>query len=261
VPVEGDRTRLIQVLVNLLNNSAKYTPAGGRIALSVSVSGTEPGATATVSVRDNGSGIDPQLLPHIFDLFTQADRAPDRSQGGLGIGLALVKSIVGMHDGSVSAHSDGAHQGTTMTVTLPRAQEEAGQTPRAGGIAGETRPLAVTIVDDNADAGHSLAVLLRAHGHTVRVFEDASTTLRAPEVEGTEVFILDIGLPDMTGYELARRLRRQPLHAGAVFVALTGYGQERDRELSRQAGFDHHLVKPVDIARLAEILARAAAPA
>jgi signal transduction histidine kinase len=206
VPVGGDRTRLIQVLVNLLNNSAKYTPPGGRIALSV----TSDGAFSAVSVRDNGSGIDAQLLPHIFDLFTQADRAPDRSQGGLGIGLALVKSIVRMHEGSVSAHSDGARQGTTMTVTLPLAQARAGETPRAAGIA-----------------------------------------------EGTEVFILDIGLPDMTGYELARRLRRMPGHAGAVFVALTGYGQERDRELSRQAGFDHHLVKPVDIAKLAQILAKA----
>jgi signal transduction histidine kinase/CheY-like chemotaxis protein len=256
VPVEGDRTRLIQVLVNLLNNAAKYTPAGGSITLTV----LGDGASARVSVRDNGSGIDAQLLPHVFDLFTQADRAPDRSQGGLGIGLALVKSIVRMHEGSVAAHSAGLQQGTTMTVTLPRAHAQAGETPRAGGIASETRPLLVTIVDDNLDAGQSLAVLLRAHGHTVQVYEDASTTLRAPEVEGTEVFILDIGLPDMTGYELARRLRRLPVHAGAIFVALTGYGQERDRELSRQAGFDHHLVKPVDIAKLAEILARAALP-
>jgi CheY-like chemotaxis protein len=196
----------------------------------------------------------------VFDLFTQADRAPDRAQGGLGIGLALVKSIVRMHDGRVSAHSDGLHQGTRMTVTLPLAQALEGVAPRVAGIAGETRPLLVTIVDDNLDAGQSLAVLLRAHGHTVQVFEDASTTLRVPEVEGTEVFILDIGLPDMTGYELARRLRRHPGHAGAVFLALTGYGQERDRELSRQAGFDHHLVKPVDIAKLAQILARASSP-
>jgi CheY-like chemotaxis protein/two-component sensor histidine kinase len=258
VQVEGDRTRLIQVLVNLLNNSAKYTPAGGRITLSVACNG----ASSQVRVCDNGSGIDAQLLPHVFDLFTQADRAPDRSQGGLGIGLALVKSIVRMHDGSVSAHSGGAQQGTTMTVTLPLALAPAqmGAAPRPAGIAGETRPLSITIVDDNLDAGQSLAVLLRAHGHVVQVYEDASTTLRAPEVEGTEVFILDIGLPDMTGYELARRLRRQPGHAGAMFVALTGYGQERDRELSRQAGFDHHLVKPVDIAKLTQILAKVSAP-
>jgi CheY-like chemotaxis protein len=259
VQVEGDRTRLIQVLVNLLNNSAKYTPAGGRITLSV----TSNGLSSEVRVCDNGSGIDAQLLPHVFDLFTQADRAPDRSQGGLGIGLALVKSIVRMHDGSVSAHSGGAQQGTTMTVTLPLAQAQArarardGEAPRPAGIAGETRPLLITIVDDNLDAGQSLAVLLRAHGHEVQVYEDAAATLRAAGIGGTEVFILDIGLPDMTGYELARRLRRQPGHAGAMFVALTGYGQERDRELSRQAGFDHHLVKPVDIAKLTQILGTA----
>jgi signal transduction histidine kinase/ActR/RegA family two-component response regulator len=256
VLVEGDRTRLVQVLVNLLNNSAKYTPPGGRITLAVS----SGGVSAEVSVRDNGSGIDAQLLPHVFDLFTQADRAPDRAQGGLGIGLALVKSIVRMHDGTVAAHSDGSHRGTSMTVTLGLVQTlpVEGRTRASTGIAGDTRPLLVTIVDDNADAGQSLAVLLRAHGHTVQVYEDASTTLRAPEVEGTEVFILDIGLPDMTGHELARRLRRHPGHASAVFLALTGYGQERDRELSRQAGFDHHLVKPVDIAKLAQILAQAA---
>ncbi|WP_296942844.1 ATP-binding protein [uncultured Massilia sp.] len=253
VPVEGDRTRLIQVLVNLLNNSAKYTPQGGRITIAV----VDDGSAAEVCVRDNGSGIDAQLLPHVFDLFTQADRAPDRSQGGLGIGLALVKSIVRMHNGRVAAHSAGAQQGTTMTVTLPLADAEVGQAVRTGEGAGEARPLAVTIVDDNGDAGHSLAVLLRAHGHAVHVYEDASSTLKAAQGADADVFILDIGLPDMTGYELVRRLRRDPRHAGAVYVALTGYGQQRDRELSRQAGFDHHLVKPVEIGKLAQILAAA----
>jgi CheY-like chemotaxis protein len=141
-------------------------------------------------------------------------------------------------------------------VTLPLAQAEVGQVLRSGEGSGDARPLAVTIVDDNADAGHSLAVLLRAHGHAVRVHEDAAATLQANDA-GTQVFILDIGLPDMTGYELARRLRRKPAHAHAVFVALTGYGQERDRELSRQAGFDYHLVKPVEIGKLTQILARA----
>ena len=253
VPVEGDRTRLIQVLVNLLNNSAKYTPQGGKIALAV----VNDGASAEVVVRDNGSGIDAQLLPHVFDLFTQADRAPDRSQGGLGIGLALVKSIVRMHNGNVAAHSDGPQRGTTMTVTLPVAQAEVGQVVRTGEGGDEAHPLSVTIVDDNGDAAHSLAVLLRAHGHTVHVYEDASSTLKAAGGTDTEVFILDIGLPDMTGYELVRRLRRDPRHAHAVYVALTGYGQQRDRELSRQAGFDHHLVKPVEIGKLAQILAAA----
>ncbi|WP_169926836.1 ATP-binding protein [Massilia putida] len=254
VPVEGDRTRLIQVLVNLLNNSAKYTPPGGRIVLAVTAGDT----TAEVSVRDNGTGIDAQLLPHVFDLFTQADRAPDRSQGGLGIGLALVKSIVRMHNGQVAAHSDGPQQGTSMTVALPLAHAEVGQVVRSGEGNGEARPLTVTIVDDNGDAGHSLAVLLRAHGHAVHVHEDAADTLDRAD-PATEVFILDIGLPDMTGYELARRLRRDARHAHAVYVALTGYGQQRDRELSKQAGFDHHLVKPVEIGKLAQILAGAAA--
>jgi signal transduction histidine kinase/ActR/RegA family two-component response regulator len=253
VPVEGDRTRLIQVLVNLLNNSAKYTPPGGRIVLTVAVND----GAAEVAVRDNGSGIDAQLLPHIFDLFTQADRAPDRSQGGLGIGLALVKSIVRMHNGQVAACSGGPQQGTTMTVTLPQTDAEVGQVVRSGEGSVEARPLTVTVVDDNADAGQSLAVLLRAHGHTVHVHEDAAGTLQSAD-EATQVFILDIGLPDMTGYELARRLRRKPEHARAVFVALTGYGQQRDRELSKQAGFDYHLVKPVEIGKLTQILGRAA---
>jgi signal transduction histidine kinase/CheY-like chemotaxis protein/PAS domain-containing protein len=254
VPVEGDRTRLIQVLVNLLNNSAKYTPPGGRIALVVK----QDGAGASAAVTDNGTGIDAGLLPHVFDLFTQADRAPDRSQGGLGIGLALVKSIVRMHHGTVAAYSEGLQRGTTMTVTLPLARAEVGQVARTADDSGRAHPLTVTIVDDNGDAGQSLAVLLRAHGHTVHVHEDAAGTLAGADA-GTQVFILDIGLPDMTGYELARRLRRDPQHGGAVFVALTGYGQQRDRDLSRQAGFDHHLVKPVEIGKLAQILSEAAA--
>jgi signal transduction histidine kinase len=256
VPVEGDRTRLIQVLVNLLNNSAKYTPPGGRIGLTVTVAQDAGGGAAAAAVRDNGSGIDAALLPHVFDLFTQADRTPDRSQGGLGIGLALVKSIVRMHNGQVAAYSDGPQQGTTMTVTLPLADAEVGQVIRSGEGSAETRPLTVTIVDDNADAGQSLAVLLRAHGHTVHVHEDAVSTLAAAD-GATQVFILDIGLPDMTGYELARRLRAKSPHANAVFVALTGYGQQRDRELSQQAGFDYHLVKPVEIGKLTQILAGA----
>jgi signal transduction histidine kinase/CheY-like chemotaxis protein len=251
--VEGDRTRLIQVLVNLLNNSAKYTPHGGRVVLSV----RRIEGFVEASVSDNGVGIDAGLLPHVFDLFTQADRAPDRSQGGLGIGLALVKSIVRMHDGAVRAASEGLGRGTTMTVTLPLARAEVGQVTRTGEGDGEMHPLEVTVVDDNSDAGHSLAVLLRAHGHTVQVHEDAAGTLAGADA-ATDVFILDIGLPDMTGYELVRRLRRDPRHAQAVFIALTGYGQERDRALSREAGFDHHLVKPVEIGKLSQILAQAA---
>jgi signal transduction histidine kinase/ActR/RegA family two-component response regulator/PAS domain-containing protein len=252
VVVAGDRTRLVQVLVNLLNNAAKYTPAGGRILLRLEA-GLEQ---ARLSVIDNGTGIDARLLPHVFDLFTQAERTPDRSQGGLGIGLALVKTIVQMHGGQVEAHSDGPNLGASVSVLLPLADAAAAaQAPRR--LNSTTRavsPCAITIVDDNADAAQSLAVLLRAQGHTVNVFEDGVRTLASSEIAGTQAFILDIGLPDMTGYELARRLRRE--HPGATFIALTGYGQERDRDLSKQAGFDHHLVKPVEFRALADILAQ-----
>ncbi|WP_169444474.1 hybrid sensor histidine kinase/response regulator [Massilia niastensis] len=250
VVVAGDRTRLVQVLANLLNNAAKYTPAGGDIALCLET-GPEQ---ARMTVIDNGSGIDLQLLPHVFDLFTQGERAPDRSQGGLGIGLALVKSIVQMHAGQVEAHSDGPNSGAAVSVLLPLADAAQlhGPGPRRH-ASGAAAPRTLVLVDDNVDAAQSLAVLLRAQGHHVKVFEDGVRTLASAELGATEAFILDIGLPDMTGYELARRLRRE--HPHATFIALTGYGQERDRDLSKQAGFSHHLVKPVEIRALSDILA------
>ena len=252
VLVVGDRTRLVQVLVNLLNNAAKYTPPKGRITLRLEA-GLE---SARLTVIDNGAGMDAKLLPHVFDLFTQAERTPDRSQGGLGIGLALVKTIVQMHGGQVEAHSDGPNLGASVSVLLPLAGSDAASPhaparQRAG--ARNVNPCVLTIVDDNADAAQSLAVLLRAQGHTVNVFEDGVRTLASSDIAHTQAFILDIGLPDMTGYELARRLRRE--HPKATFIALTGYGQARDRDLSKQAGFDHHLVKPVEFRALADILA------
>ncbi len=254
VVVAGDRTRLVQVLVNLLNNAAKYTPAGGRITLRLEA-GPEQ---ARMTVVDNGSGIDVKLLPHVFDLFTQAERTPDRSQGGLGIGLALVKTIVQMHGGQVEAHSDGPNLGASVSVLLSLVSElDAAMAPapqRRDMRARQVAPCTLTIVDDNADAAQSLAVLLREQGHTVHVFDGAMRTLASGEIGDTHAFILDIGLPDMTGYELARRLRRE--HPTAAFIALTGYGQARDRDLSKQAGFDHHLVKPVEFRALADILAQ-----
>jgi len=261
VAVAGDRTRLVQVLVNLLNNAAKYTPPGGRITLRLEA-GPEQ---ARLTVIDNGAGMDAKLLPHVFDLFTQAERTPDRSQGGLGIGLALVKTIVQMHGGQVEAHSDGLNLGSSVSVLLPLALEgavPAGEAPapaqrRRGAPSARAiavAPCTLTIVDDNVDAAQSLAVLLREQGHTVHVFDGAMRTLASTEIAQTHAFILDIGLPDMTGYELARRLRRE--HPTATFIALTGYGQARDRDLSKQAGFDHHLVKPVEFRALADILAQ-----
>ena len=254
VVVAGDRTRLVQVLVNLLNNAAKYTPQGGRITLRLEA-GPEQ---ARMTVIDNGAGMDAKLLPHVFDLFTQAERTPDRSQGGLGIGLALVKTIVQMHGGQVEAHSDGPNLGSAVSVLLPLTREiESTLAPAPLRLTPASQPVApctLTIVDDNVDAAQSLAELLREQGHTVHVFDGAMRTLASTDIRDTQAFILDIGLPDMTGYELARRLRRD--HPTASFIALTGYGQARDRDLSKQAGFEHHLVKPVEFRALSDILAR-----
>jgi CheY-like chemotaxis protein len=192
----------------------------------------------------------------VFDLFTQGERTPDRSQGGLGIGLALVKSMVGLHHGRVEADSTGAGQGATFRVKLPLARPEPGIQPTAAGAAGRrSRPLRIMVVDDNVDAAESLAALMEAEGHEVRVLADATSALAVADDDRPEVFILDIGLPDMSGLDLARALRLRPIHRSACMLALTGYGQPHDKVLSRAAGFDHHLVKPADIERLNAILA------
>jgi signal transduction histidine kinase/ActR/RegA family two-component response regulator len=258
--VTGDRTRLVQVISNILNNAAKYTAPGGRIVLAVTVEADR----ATVAVRDNGVGIAPEVLPYIFDLFTQAERTPDRSQGGLGIGLALVKSLVALHGGSVHAHSDGLGQGSEFSISLPVVARAPAAAPDAGAAgAGDAMQdsgnLRVLVVDDNADAAQMLAALLEVQGHAVSVEYDARGALARAHDEHPDVLLLDIGLPDMDGYELARRLRARPEHAGATLVALTGYGQHQDREDAQQAGFDHYLVKPADLNEVNEVLAQAEA--
>jgi PAS domain S-box-containing protein len=251
--VRGDRTRLIQVIVNVLNNAAKYTPQGGEIALSVGVHD----GWVNISVVDNGIGIDEKLLPHVFDLFTQAERTPDRAQGGLGIGLALVKTMVALHGGTLKAHSEGPGMGSTFTISLPAvtAQDHGGLHAGADGHDGQATPLDVMIVDDNVDAAESLAALLEAQGHKVDVQAHPLEAIAAATQVRPQLFILDIGLPEIDGYELARRLRSDPAHRDALFVALTGYGQAHDRILSRSAGFDHHFVKPMDTEKLGDILA------
>ncbi|MFS2022813.1 ATP-binding protein [Massilia sp. CT11-137] len=258
--VTGDRTRLVQVISNILNNAAKYTAPGGRIVLAVTVDDEQ----VTVAVRDNGVGIAPEVLPYIFDLFTQAERTPDRSQGGLGIGLALVKSLVALHGGTVHARSDGLGQGSEFSICLPcAARAPAAAANDGGGAAAGAAPdngnLRVLVVDDNADAAQMLAALLEVQGHAVSVEYDARGALARARSEHPDVLLLDIGLPDMDGYELARRLRAQPESAGATLVALTGYGQNQDREEAQQAGFDHYLVKPADLNEVNEVLARAEA--
>ncbi|MDK6079600.1 ATP-binding protein [Massilia varians] len=249
--VSGDRTRLVQVVSNILNNAAKYTPSGGRIALRV----TSEGGEAVIAVSDNGQGIEPQVLPYIFDLFTQAERTPDRSQGGLGIGLALVKSLVALHGGRVAAFSDGPNKGSEFVIRLPLLSGAEAQEPQQPPDQANEGAVRVLVVDDNADAAQMLATLLEAHGHVVGVEYDGTGGLARALRERPEVMLLDIGLPDMDGHELARRLRSSPDTANAMLIALTGYGQSEDRERARQAGFDRHLVKPADLSELLRILA------
>jgi signal transduction histidine kinase/ActR/RegA family two-component response regulator len=251
--VHADQTRLVQVIVNLLTNAAKYTPQGGEIVLAVDVSGAE----VRLTVSDNGSGIEAALLPHIFDLFTQGERTPDRAQGGLGLGLALVKSMVGLHGGRVDAASAGPGQGSAFSIYLPLLAGGA-PTSMADGSVAQTAlpaPMRLMIVDDNVDAADSLAALLSIDGHQVTVLEDAASTLSAAAAHAPQAFILDIGLPDMDGYQLARTLRARPETRDAVLIALTGYGQAHDKVLAKAAGFDHHFVKPVEWQELAKALA------
>ncbi|QOL48447.1 hybrid sensor histidine kinase/response regulator [Massilia litorea] len=262
--VLGDRTRLVQVIANLLNNAAKYTPQGGEITLAVHAQADQ--GWVDIGVIDNGIGIDARLLPHIFDLFTQAERTPDRAQGGLGIGLALVRTMVALHGGVVTAASDGPGAGSTFTIRLPAVtqgvKDQLEGAAREGALAGPA-PLQIMIVDDNVDAAESLAVLLEAQGHRVQVEAHPVQALAAARQDPPEVFILDIGLPEMDGYELARRLRADPATGSALFIALTGYGQAHDRILSKSSGFEHHFVKPMDTDRLGQVLStvRGARPA
>jgi PAS domain S-box-containing protein len=250
--VLGDRTRLIQAVSNVLNNAAKYTPPHGHITLELDVLDRY----TRISVADDGIGIEAELLPLVFDLFTQAERTPDRAQGGLGLGLALVKSIVELHGGFVQVASEGAGKGSKFAITLPllATEDETTDQPPPLELVREGASLRVLIVDDNQDAGTMLGYMLEAAGYSVRVEKDAASALRATQEFGVEAFILDIGLPDMDGYELARRLRADARTASTTIIALTGYGQSHDRASSIAAGFDYHFVKPADHQELLKIL-------
>ncbi|MGV3592233.1 MAG: PAS domain-containing protein [Gammaproteobacteria bacterium] len=253
VYVFGDKKRLVQVLANILHNAAKYTPAGGSIELRMDV---RPDQVA-ITVSDDGIGISADLLPRVFELFTQGERTSDRAQGGLGLGLALVKSLVELHGGKVEAASRGANKGSRFSITLPRLAS-AGEFTDGQGMSVPSPPkhsLRVMIVDDNADAANMLAMFLETSGHEVTIAHSAHDALARLGAATPDVFLLDIGLPEMDGNELARRLRAMPQTARAVLVAVTGYGQEPDREKARAAGFDHHFVKPADGAKLAALLA------
>lgn len=250
--VAGDRTRLVQVIANLLNNAAKYTPESGEIALSVEVVEKH----VRIVVRDNGVGIDAALLPHVFELFTQAERTSDRSQGGLGLGLALVKSIMSLHGGHVEAHSTGLGHGSTFCILLPLTEKQDGNQEGVQHGPGRVSPasaLRVMIVDDNVDAAEMLAAVFEYQGHEVSVRHAAQDALAEALGNPPQLFILDIGLPGMNGNDLARRLRSHAQTAQATLIALTGYGQAHDRDATQAAGFDHHFVKPVDVGQLLDI--------
>jgi len=259
----ADPARLAQVLGNLLNNAIKYSPRGSHITLSTACEDGE----AAIHVRDTGTGIAAELLPTIFDMFVQADRSLDRSQGGLGIGLALVRRLVALHGGRVEAFSKGLGQGSEFIVWLPLAEAPPTDVaPLPAGGASTVMPGAdlpapslphrrILVVDDNQDSADSLALLLTFQGHQVHTAYDGSQALAAIDAFHPEVVLLDIGLPDgISGYDLARHLRRQPATSALRLIAMTGYGQEEDRRRSRGAGFDAHLVKPADFAALAALL-------
>jgi signal transduction histidine kinase/DNA-binding response OmpR family regulator len=261
VHVLADPVRLAQVLANLLNNAAKYTEEGGRIWLI----GEREGNEVVLRVRDTGVGIPAEMLSSVFDLFTQVDRSLDRSQGGLGIGLTLVHRLVEMHGGRVEAFSAGTNQGSEFVVRLP-VLTGITPVPTTNGApkpVTKTRCCRVLIVDDNTDGAESLAMVLRLAGHDVRISGDGPAGLEMARIFHPEVVLLDIGLPGMDGYEVARRLQDEGISPRPLLVALTGYGQEDDLRRSRDAGFDHHLVKPADPAVLVSLFAAVpeAAPA
>jgi PAS domain S-box-containing protein len=260
--VLGDKARLVQVLANLLGNAAKYTPEGRRIEVSAGAARGQ----LLLTVRDEGIGMERALTAQVFDLFTQAERSSDRSQGGLGLGLALVKNLVELHGGTVACSSPGPGLGSTFEVALPLMEIEntpagASTAPRACEAPAATGKLRLLVVDDNVDAAATLGMLLATCGYEVAVENDSRAALARARSQAPHAALIDIGLPEMDGNELARRLRADPATRAIVLVAVTGYGQEQDRRTALDAGFDHHLVKPVDMDKLAGLLAGIQAPA
>jgi two-component system CheB/CheR fusion protein len=254
VPVDVDPVRVEQVLVNLLTNASKYTRPGGDVEVVL----LREGGEAVLQVRDNGTGIEPRLLPHIFDLFTQGERALDRSEGGLGIGLTMVKRLVELHGGEVEAHSAGIGCGSVFTVRLPLAQDAVSthsKKPPAGApVPIGARSRRVLVVDDNQDAASTLEEIIALWGHDVRAVFDGTAALHLFQTYQPDVVVLDLGMPGMDGYQVARELRQDAERMGVSLIALSGYGQEADRALSREAGFIAHLTKPVDVDELQQLL-------
>jgi CheY-like chemotaxis protein/two-component sensor histidine kinase len=255
IPLDADLTRLAQVFANLLNNAAKYTGQGGHIWLTAERHGGE----VLVKVRDTGLGIPADMLSKIFEMFAQVDRSLERSQGGLGIGLTLVKRLVEMHGGSVEARSDGPGMGSEFTVRLPVAMASASHQPQPPKGEGEKTAAParrrILVVDDNKDSADSMSMMLSIAGMEARTAYDGLEAVAVAAAFNPDVVLLDIGLPKLNGYEAARRIREQPWGKDMVLVAVTGWGQEEDRRRSQEAGFNFHMVKPVDPAALERLLA------
>ena len=249
--IEVDAVRMSQVIGNLLHNASKFTPAGGDISLEARVAGE----VLEVVVADNGEGMTADVLPKVFDLFAQADRTLERTQGGLGIGLSLVRGLVAMHGGTVHAESPGRGRGSRFTIRLPLATLRAAAPPRAASPAAKpSRARRILLVEDNMDAAESLKLLLQQLGHEVQVVHDGLQAVDAARSFAPDVILLDIGLPGMDGYQVASALRAIPETRSARLIAVSGYGQAKDRQLSADAGFHIHLVKPVDPSRLLEAI-------
>jgi CheY-like chemotaxis protein/two-component sensor histidine kinase len=250
--VHADPVRLAQVFSNLLNNAAKYTDRGGRIALV----GWRNGDLVSISIKDNGIGIASEVLPRIFDMFSQASPALQRSQGGLGIGLSLVKGLVELHGGRITAASEGPAKGSEFTVQLPIAAAGNGGSPESAGPTESTSPARrrILIVDDLRDSADSLSRLMRLRGHETQTAYDGEEAIAMAQAMRPDAVLLDIGMPKMNGYDVCRQIRLQPWGKQILMIAVTGWGQEEDRRRTEEAGFDHHLVKPVDPAVLVRLL-------
>ena len=250
--LDADPTRLAQVFSNLLNNAAKYTDPGGRI----SIEARREGDGAVVTVSDSGMGIPADALPRLFEMFAQVDARDSRAQSGLGIGLSLARSLVELHGGSVSAASEGAGKGSQFVVRLPLAEGRTAGAAASAAAAPAIRPmLRILVVDDNRDAADSLGALLQIIGADVRVVHDGASALRTYDAFQPSVVVLDLGMPGIDGYEVARRIRARPGSADTTLIALTGWGQEKDRHCTEEAGFNHHFIKPVDLDSMKAVLA------
>jgi CheY-like chemotaxis protein len=254
IMLDADPVRLSQIIGNLLSNAAKYTKQGGQIWLKADSEGNE----VVVSIRDTGLGIPADMLSRIFDMFSQVDRTLNRSQGGLGIGLTLTKSLVEMHGGRIEAHSDGPDQGSEFVVYFPTMRESQRHSAPVTSLRSSPAPLScrrILVVDDMRSAGYVLGKLLETMGQEVRTANNAMAALESVRRERPDLLISDIGMPGMDGYELARLLRQEPGLEGLPLVALTGYGQDSDKRRAKEAGFDYHLVKPVGLEALEDLLA------